>query len=178
MDETQEDLLKLLQQVQSEPKASSMASPQGVLDLPYYKEFLEARNTNCSFIDPNNEVYWSDVRAETDGVSLSLVEHYNNLETNEGTYFGMKEYCESIKWTHQFPIEPPDDVNLSCPKVLPAHSTLLCPLSCGQRVSSLQSPHCTLKTIQIMREIIESPVHNADGSGAMLVIRIPSCGAC
>lgn len=25
-----------------------------------------------------------------------------------------------------------------------------------------------------MREIIESPVHNADGSGAMLVIRIPS----
>ena len=35
-------------------------------------------------------------------------------------------------------------------------------------------PHCTLKTIQIMREIIESPVHNADGSGAMLVIRIPS----
>ena len=35
-------------------------------------------------------------------------------------------------------------------------------------------PHCTLKTIQIMREIIESPVHNADGSSAMLVIRIPS----
>lgn len=88
MDETQEDLLKLLQQVQSEPKvlfvvvfdqAQFYASPQGVLDLPYYKEFLEARNvialfvtatpylfqTNCSFIDPNNEVYWSDVRAET-----------------------------------------------------------------------------------------------------------------
>jgi hypothetical protein len=35
-------------------------------------------------------------------------------------------------------------------------------------------PHCTLKTIQIIREIIESPVRNADGSGSMLVIRIPS----
>ena len=35
-------------------------------------------------------------------------------------------------------------------------------------------PHCTLKTIQIMREIIESPVRNADGTGAMLVIRVPS----
>ena len=35
-------------------------------------------------------------------------------------------------------------------------------------------PHCTLKTIQIMREIIESPVYNSDGSGSMLVIRIPS----
>ena len=35
-------------------------------------------------------------------------------------------------------------------------------------------PHCSLKTLQIMREIMESPVRNADGSGAMLAIRIPS----
>ena len=88
MDETEEELLQLLKQVQSQAKvlfvvvfdqAQFYASPQGVLDLPYYKEFLEARNvialfvtatpylfqTNCSFIDPNNEVYWSDIRNET-----------------------------------------------------------------------------------------------------------------
>lgn len=35
-------------------------------------------------------------------------------------------------------------------------------------------PHCTLKTIQIIREIIESPLRNPDGTGSMLAIRIPS----
>ena len=45
-----------------------------------------------------------------DGVSVSAVENsHDNLETNEGTYFGMKEYCESIKWTHQFPLVRQDD---------------------------------------------------------------------
>ncbi|XP_078360674.1 GREB1-like protein isoform X2 [Oculina patagonica] len=211
MDETQEELLKLLEQVQSQPKvlfvvvfdqAQFFASPQGVLDLPYYKEFLEARNvialfvtatpylfqTNCSFIDPNNEVYWSDVRTETDGVSISVVENFHNLETNEGTYFGMKEYCESIKWTHQFPLvrqddafekmalrtsRTTDDVNLSVLRcyLLIRHYCAAIMWSAGIKPAE---PHCTLKTIQIMREIIESPVHNADGSGAMLVIRIPS----
>lgn len=38
-----------------------------------------------------------------------MVENVHNLETNEGTYFGMKEYCESIKWTHQFPLVRQDD---------------------------------------------------------------------
>lgn len=88
MDETQEELLKLLELVQSQPRvlfvvvfdqAQFYASPYGILDLPYYKEFLEARNvitlfvtatpylfqTNCSFIDPSNEVYWSDIRTES-----------------------------------------------------------------------------------------------------------------
>ena len=87
MDETQEQLLKLLEQVQSKPEvlfvivfdqAQFFASPYGILDFPFYKEFMEAHNvilllvtatpylfqTNCSFIDPNNEVYWSDVRSE------------------------------------------------------------------------------------------------------------------
>ena len=88
MDETQEQLLHLLEQVQSKPEvlyvivfdqAQFFANPCGILDFPYYKEFLEAHNvivlyvtatpylfqTNCSFIDPNNEVYWSDVRSES-----------------------------------------------------------------------------------------------------------------
>lgn len=46
---------------------------------------------------------------KADGVSVSVVENIPNLETNEGTYFGMKEYCESIKWTHQFPLVRQDD---------------------------------------------------------------------
>lgn len=210
-DETEGELFELLKQVQSQPKvlfvvtfdqAQFYASPQGVLDLPYYKEFLEARNvivlfvtatpylfqTNCSFVDPNNEVYWSDIRNETDGVSSSVVENVHNLETNEGTYFGMKEYCESIKWTHQFPLvrqddafekmavrtsRTTDDVNLSVLRcyLLIRHYCAAIMWSAGIKPAE---PHCTLKTIQIMREIIESPVHNADGSGAMLVIRIPS----
>lgn len=88
MEESQEQLLKLLEQVHSKPEtlfvlvfdqAQFFASPYGILDFPYYKEFLEAHNvvvllvtatpylfqTNCSFVDPNNEVYWSDVRSET-----------------------------------------------------------------------------------------------------------------
>lgn len=44
-----------------------------------------------------------------DGVSVSVVENIQNMETNEGTYFGVKEYCESIKWTHQFPLVRQDD---------------------------------------------------------------------
>lgn len=88
MDETQEQLFKLLEQVQNQPEvlfiiifdqAQFFANPFGILDFPYYKEFLEAHNvivllvtatpylfqTNCSFIDPNNEVYWADVRSES-----------------------------------------------------------------------------------------------------------------
>lgn len=212
MDETQEQLLKLLEQVQSKPEvlfvivfdqAQFFASPYGILDFPFCKEFMEAHNvilllvtatpylfqTNCSFIDPNNEVYWSDVRSEADGVALSVLENsHDNVETNEGTYFGLKEYCESIKWTHQFPLvrqddafekmalrtsKTTDDVNLSVLRcfLLIRHYCAAIMWSAGIKPAE---PHCTLKTIQIMREIIESPVHNADGSGAMLVIRIPS----
>lgn len=38
-----------------------------------------------------------------------LENSHDSMETNEGTYFGMKEYCESIKWTHQFPLVRQDD---------------------------------------------------------------------
>ena len=45
-----------------------------------------------------------------DGGSSILVESStDNPDTCEGTYFGMKEYCESIKWTHQFPLVRQDD---------------------------------------------------------------------
>ena len=45
-----------------------------------------------------------------DGVPSSILENsHDSMETNEGTYFGMKEYCESIKWTHQFPLVRQDD---------------------------------------------------------------------
>lgn len=66
-----------------------------------------------------------------------------------------------------------DDVNLSVLRcyLLIRHYYAAIMWSAGIKPAE---PHCTLKTIQIMREIIESPVHNADGSGAMLVIRIPS----
>ena len=66
-----------------------------------------------------------------------------------------------------------DDVNLSVLRcyLLIRHYCAAIMWSAGIKPAE---PHCTLKTIQIMREIIESPVHNADGSGAMLVIRIPS----
>lgn len=211
-EETREQLLEVLEQVNSKPErlfvlvfdqAQFFGSPHGILDFPYYNEFLDAHNvvvlyvtatpylfqTNCSFIDPSNEVYWSDVRSETGGVSLSMAENSSDhVETNEGTYFGMKEYCESIKWTHQFPLvrqddafekmalrtsRTTDDVNLSVLRcyLLIRHYCAAIMWSAGIKPAE---PHCTLKTIQIMREIIESPVHNADGSGSMLVIRIPS----
>ena len=87
-DETRERLLKLHEKVQKYStvlfvlildQVQFYSSPQGVLDLPYYREFQEAHNvvmlfvtavpylfqTNCSFIDPNNEVYWLDIRSET-----------------------------------------------------------------------------------------------------------------
>lgn len=97
IEETQEQLLKLLEQVHSKPEvlfvivfdqAQFFASPYGILDFPYYNEFLDAHNvlvlfvtatpylfqTNCSFIDPNNEVYWSDVRSETGQYCLNKVD--------------------------------------------------------------------------------------------------------
>ena len=87
-EETREQLLEVLEQVNSKPErlfvlvfdqAQFFGSPHGILDFPYYNEFLDAHNvvvlyvtatpylfqTNCSFIDPSNEVYWSDVRSET-----------------------------------------------------------------------------------------------------------------
>lgn len=212
IEETEDQLLKLLEKISNKPEvlfvfvfdqAQFFASPHGILDFPYYKEFLEAHNvlvlyvtstpylfqTNCSFIDPSNEIYWSDVKSETGGISSSVAENSSdNLETNEGTYFGMKEYCESIKWTHQFPLvrqddafekmalrtsRTTDDVNLSVLRcyLLIRHYCAAIMWSAGIKPAE---PHCTLKTIQIMREIIESPVYNSDGSGSMLVIRIPS----
>lgn len=103
MDETQEELLKLLELVQGQPRvlfvvvfdqAQFYASPHGVLDLPYYKEFLEARNvitlfvtatpylfqTNCSFIDPSNEVYWSDIRTESGQYSVDFLIASNSFK--------------------------------------------------------------------------------------------------
>lgn len=66
-----------------------------------------------------------------------------------------------------------DDVNLSVLRcyLLIRHYCAAIMWSAGIKPAE---PHCTLKTIQIMREIIESPVYNSDGSGSMLVIRIPS----
>ena len=31
------------------------------------------------------------------------------VEEQDSMYFGMKEYCDSIKWTHQFPLIRQDD---------------------------------------------------------------------
>lgn len=31
------------------------------------------------------------------------------VEEPDSMYFGMKEYCDSIKWTHQFPLIRQDD---------------------------------------------------------------------
>lgn len=87
-DTTQEKLAKFLKKVQTQPstlfilifdQAQFYSSPRGVLDLPFYKEFLEASNviplfvtsapylfqTNCSFIDPENEVYWADSKSDS-----------------------------------------------------------------------------------------------------------------
>ena len=61
------------------------SGPRGVLDLPYYRSIMEANNiiplfvtatpylfqTNCSFIDPDNEVYWTETRPST-GKVLSV----------------------------------------------------------------------------------------------------------
>lgn len=57
-------------------QAQFYSSPRGVLDLPYYRNIMEASNTiplfvtatpylfqtNCSFIDPDNEIYWTETR--------------------------------------------------------------------------------------------------------------------
>ena len=71
------------------------------------------------------------------------------------------------------PCRATEDLNLSVLRcyLLTRHYCAAIMWSAGIKPAE---PHCTLKTIQIMREIIESPVRNADGSGAMLVIRIPS----
>ena len=61
------------------------SSPRGVLDLPYYRNIMEASNmiplfitatpylfqTNCSFIDPDNEVYWTETRSSA-GKEVSI----------------------------------------------------------------------------------------------------------
>ena len=83
-------------------------------------------------------------------------------------------FCCAITRLVPFPVcRTTDDVNLSVLRcyLLIRHYCAAIMWSAGIKPAE---PHCTLKTIQIMREIIESPVHNADGSGSMLVIRIPS----
>ncbi|KAK3709417.1 hypothetical protein QZH41_007131 [Actinostola sp. cb2023] len=212
-DDSQEKLSSFLKNVQLQPttlfilifdQAQFYSKPRGVLDLPFYKEFLEASNviplfvtsapylfqTNYSFIDPENEVYWTDSRTDSDSSSVTStpIEDDQYIDDQDSMYFGLKEYCDSIKWTHQFPLFRQDDafermalrttratedVNVSVLRcyLLIRHYCAAIMWSAGIKPAE---PHCTLKTIQIIREIIESPLRNADGSGSMLAIRIPS----
>ena len=32
-----------------------------------------------------------------------------NIDHSDTMYFGLKEYCDSMKWTHQFPLIRQDD---------------------------------------------------------------------
>lgn len=93
-DDTHDKLTRLLNNVQVQPstlfilifdQAQFYSRPRGVLDLPFYKELMEASNvvplfvtsapylfqTNCSFIDPENEVYWTDSRSDSGKLIIS-----------------------------------------------------------------------------------------------------------
>ncbi|EDO35176.1 predicted protein, partial [Nematostella vectensis] len=212
-EETQEKLTSLLKKVHTQPstlfvmvfdQSQFYCNPRGVLDLPYYKEFQESCNvimlfvtsapylfqSNRSFIDPGNEVYWSDSKLDLDACSITSgsLEDEQYTDDQDIMYFGLKEYCDSIKWTHQFPLvrqddafermalrttRATDDVNVSVLRcyLLIRHYCAAIMWAAGIKPAE---PHCTLKTIQIIREIIETPVRNTDGSGTMLLIRIPS----
>ena len=94
-EETRDKLGMLLDRVQNQPKtlfvlifdqAQFYSNPKG-LDLPYYEDFMEAPNvvpmfvtatpylfqTNQSFIDPENEVYWTETRNEAGKALVSCI---------------------------------------------------------------------------------------------------------
>lgn len=102
-------------------------------------------------------------------------------------YFGMREYTESLSWTHQIPLIREDDEfegmaqkanllttvpsNVIRSYLLIHHYTTAIMWSAGMR--SIE-PHCTFKTLQTIRDIIECPLRSSEGRGAMLIIRVPS----
>jgi hypothetical protein len=111
------------------------------------------------------------------------------LLKNEGNlvHFGMPEYIETLSWTHQIPLIREDDEfefmvlranilstvpsNIVRCYVLVHHYTTAIMWSAGMR--SIE-PHCTFKTLQVVRDIIECPLLSTVGRGSMLVIRIPN----
>lgn len=102
-------------------------------------------------------------------------------------HFGMPEYIETLSWTHQIPLIREDDefevmvLRANCLSTVPSnivrcyvlvhHYTTAIMWAAGLR--SVE-PHCTFKTLQVVRDIIEYPLLNTAGRGSMLVIRIPN----
>ena len=106
---------------------------------------------------------------------------YGNL-----VHFGMAEYTESLSWTHQIPLVREDDEfeglalkanilttvpsNILRGYLLVHHYTTAIMWSAGMKS---MEPHCTFKTMQVIRDIVESPLRSTEGRGPMLIIRVP-----
>ena len=111
----------------------------------------------------------------------------NALPNQENVvHFGIADYMESLNWTHQIPLIREDDEfedlalkanllttvssNVVRGYLLVHHYTTAIMWSAGMRS---MEPHCTFKTLQVIRDIAESPLRSTEGRGAMLVIRVP-----
>lgn len=46
---------------------------------------------------------------DSSSVTSAPVEDDQYVDDQDSMYFGLKEYCDSIKWTHQFPLFRQDD---------------------------------------------------------------------
>jgi len=183
-------------------QAQSYCLPQGMPDvLPNLKEVFESTNviplfvtavpymfqTRQSFIDPDNEVYWTDTRPITGNKQNFLDSKYSKVNDQPMIYFGIKEYAESSSWFKQYPlIRHEETFDLCVPRAnrrndIPynvVHGYLLTSLyrSALMVVAGLKpaEQYCVLSVIQMTRDIVEEPLKNRDGSGYMLLIRVPN----
>eukprot|EP00795_Rhopilema_esculentum_P007430 gene7430-13192_t len=183
-------------------QSQSYCLPQGMPDvLPSLKEVFESINviplfvtavpyifqSRQSFIDPDNEVYWTDAR-NIAGNKPSVIENkYIKVNDQEMIYFGIKEYADSAKWCQQYPlIRHEETFDLCVPRAnryndIPynvVHGFLLTRLyRAALMVAAGIKPaeqYCVLSAIQMTRDIVEAPLKKRDGSGYMLLIRVPN----
>ncbi|XP_057314871.1 GREB1-like protein isoform X2 [Hydractinia symbiolongicarpus] len=182
-------------------QAQRYSLPQGMPDvLPNLKEVFESPNvlpvfvtavpymfqTRKSFIDPDNEVYWTDAR-RTSAVMKNMDEKCIMINDQDMIYFGTKEFCESTRWNQQYAlIRHEETFDIAVPKANRLNDisysvvqgfVLLRLYQASLMVAGgikPAEPYAVMSIIRMVNDVVESPLRNPDGSGYMLMIRIPS----
>eukprot|EP00794_Sanderia_malayensis_P004602 gene4602-5207_t len=176
--------------------------PQGMPDvLPNLKEVFESTNviplfvtavpfmfqTRQSFIDPDNEVFWTDARKIAGNSSNLLDDKCVKVNDLDMLYFGIKEYTHSTRWYQQYPLirheETFDRIVTRASRINDTPYSIVdgflivrlyrAAIMVAGGIKTAEQ-YCVLSFLQVIRDIVETPLKNHDGSGYMLLIRVPN----